>query len=94
MNAFASDLASRFNPTVGCTRSWDTADPTDFTVGSTNGKGANTVYIDYIQVIIDNMMNLEVLFVSANLTGNDTLRQIAISHANKTMLNHIRPDGD
>ncbi|CCM05029.1 uncharacterized protein FIBRA_07229 [Fibroporia radiculosa] len=48
--------------------------------------------IDF-QVIIDNMMNLEVLFVSAGLTGNNTLREIAISHANKTMRNHIRPDG-
>jgi len=39
------------------------------------------------------MMNLEVLFASANLTGNDTLRQIATSHADKTMQNHIRADG-
>lgn len=45
------------------------------------------------QVIIDNMMNLEVLFASANLTGNDTLRQIAMSHADKTMQNHVRADG-
>ncbi|KAI5125003.1 hypothetical protein M0805_007427 [Coniferiporia weirii] len=75
VNAFANDLAARYNPTVGCTRSWDTPDPTDFTV------------------IIDNMMNLEVLFASANLTGNDTLRQIAMSHANKTIENQIRADG-
>lgn len=39
------------------------------------------------------MMNLEVLFVSANLTGNHTLRNIATSHADKTMVNHLRPDG-
>lgn len=32
VNAFANDLAVRYNPTVGCTRSWDTTDPTDFTV--------------------------------------------------------------
>jgi hypothetical protein len=44
-------------------------------------------------VIIDNMMNLEVLFDAADLTGNDTLRQIAISHADKTMINHVRADG-
>ncbi|GBE82687.1 d-4,5 unsaturated -glucuronyl hydrolase-like protein [Sparassis crispa] len=75
VNTFATDLALRFSPIVGCTRSWDTADPTDF------------------EVIIDNMMNLEVLFVSASLTGNNTLREIAISHATKTMENHIRPDG-
>jgi hypothetical protein len=44
-------------------------------------------------VIIDNMMNLELLFKSAALTGNSTLKTIAISHANKTMVNHIRADG-
>lgn len=38
-------------------------------------------------------MNLEVLFQSADLTGNNTLRTIAISHANTTIKNHIRPDG-
>ncbi|THH21079.1 hypothetical protein EW146_g411 [Bondarzewia mesenterica] len=75
VNTFATMLAARFNPIVGCTRSWDSSDPTDF------------------QVIIDNMMNLEVLFVSADLTGNNTLREIAISHANKTMVNHVREDG-
>lgn len=39
-------------------------------------------------------MNLNILFVSANLTGNDTLRQIAISHADKTIDNQIRADGN
>ncbi|CAK5280944.1 unnamed protein product [Mycena citricolor] len=75
VNKFAADLAARFNPVVGCTRSWDTSDPTLF------------------QVIIDNMMNLEVLWVSYKLTGNATLRHIAETHANTTMKNHIRPDG-
>lgn len=45
------------------------------------------------QVIMDNMMNLEVLFTSANLTGNDYLRDIAMSHADKAMENHVRADG-
>ena len=35
----------------------------------------------------------QVLFVSANLTGNSTLRDIATSHADKTMVNHLRADG-
>nr|GAT53725.1 predicted protein [Mycena chlorophos] len=73
---FATDLAARFDPAVGCTRSWDTPnDPTLF------------------EVIIDNMMNLEVLWQAYNLTQNETLRDIAISHANTTMKNHIRADG-
>ncbi|CAE7208292.1 unnamed protein product [Rhizoctonia solani] len=45
------------------------------------------------QVIMDNMMNLELLFKAAELTGNRTLIDMAISHANKTITNHIRPDG-
>jgi len=39
------------------------------------------------------MMNLELLFVAADITGNNVYRQHAISHADKTMKNHIRPDG-
>ena len=35
----------------------------------------------------------QVLFASEKLTGNHTLRDIAISHADKTMANHVRPDG-
>ncbi|KDQ33933.1 glycoside hydrolase family 88 protein [Pleurotus ostreatus PC15] len=45
------------------------------------------------QVIIDNMMNLEVLFVAEEISGNHTLRDIAIKHADTTIANHIRPDG-
>ncbi|CAE6471025.1 unnamed protein product [Rhizoctonia solani] len=45
------------------------------------------------QVIIDNMMNLEILFKAADLTGNRTLIDMAISHANKTIANHVRSDG-
>ena len=38
-------------------------------------------------------MNLEVLFQSEELTGNHTLREIAIRHADLTMKNQIRADG-
>lgn len=43
-------------------------------------------------VIIDNMMNLELLFWAANETGNNMFREIAISHAKTTMKNHFRAD--
>lgn len=43
-------------------------------------------------VIIDNMMNLEMLFEAAKLSGDDTLKDIAIMHANTTLKNHFRPD--
>ncbi|KAL0573175.1 hypothetical protein V5O48_008785 [Marasmius crinis-equi] len=46
-----------------------------------------------VEVIIDNLMNLEVLFVSAGLTGNTTLVDIANAHAETTIKNHIRADG-
>ena len=43
-------------------------------------------------VIIDNMMNLELLFEASKMTGDDSYNKIAISHADKTMKNHFRPD--
>jgi len=43
-------------------------------------------------VIIDNLMNLEMLFAATRLTGDPSFRQIAISHADKTMKNHFRED--
>lgn len=43
-------------------------------------------------VIIDNMMNLELLFNATKFTGDSSFYKIAISHANHTLLNHFRPD--
>ena len=43
-------------------------------------------------VIIDNMMNLEMLFWASEQTNNPKYRDIAISHADKTLKNHFRPD--
>jgi hypothetical protein len=43
-------------------------------------------------VIIDNMMNLELLIWAAGNTGDDNLRRMAISHADRTMENHFRED--
>ena len=45
------------------------------------------------QVIIDNMMNLELLFWASKNSGDSTYYKIAVSHANKTIKNHIREDG-
>ncbi|MBD1431997.1 glycoside hydrolase family 88 protein [Sphingobacterium sp. DN00404] len=72
----AKTLSSRFNPTVGCIRSWDhNADKWQF------------------PVIIDNMLNLELLFATTKLTGDSTYYQMAVSHAGKTLENHFRKDG-
>lgn len=43
-------------------------------------------------VIIDNMMNLEFLCEVSKITGDKRLKEICISHADKTMKNHFRPD--
>jgi alpha-L-fucosidase len=43
-------------------------------------------------VIIDNMMNLELLFEATKLSGDSSFYNIAVSHANTTMKNHFRSD--
>lgn len=43
-------------------------------------------------IIIDNMMNLELLSWATKTSGNPRFNEIAISHADKTLENHFRPD--
>ena len=43
-------------------------------------------------VIIDNIMNLDLLFNAYNLTSNYRYNEVAIKHAKTTMRNHFRPD--
>jgi rhamnogalacturonyl hydrolase YesR len=43
-------------------------------------------------VIIDNMMNIELLFEVTRLTGDSSFYSIAVSHARTTMKNHYRTD--
>ncbi|MBN1893392.1 glycoside hydrolase family 88 protein [bacterium] len=45
------------------------------------------------QVIIDNMMNLELLFWASRHGGGPDLHEIAVSHARQTIRNHLREDG-
>jgi len=47
---------------------------------------------DY-EVIIDNMMNLELLFWAAAESGDTGLYDIAVTHALTTRDQHVRPDG-
>jgi len=44
-------------------------------------------------VIIDNMMNLELLVYTSERTGDPVFREMAVSHADRTLANHFRPDG-
>ncbi|TZF83235.1 glucuronyl hydrolase [Pedobacter sp. BS3] len=43
-------------------------------------------------VIIDNMVNLELLFAATRFTGDSSYYKIAVAHANTTMKQHFRPD--
>ncbi len=75
----ANSLCSRFMKTAGVIRSWD------------SHKSRNNDQL-YCPVIIDNMMNLELLFFASKATGDDKYRKIAISHADSTLKYHIRED--
>lgn len=43
-------------------------------------------------VIIDNMMNLEMLFYASKVTGDDSYKNVAIKHADVTLREHFRDD--
>jgi len=75
----AKSLATRYNPVTKCIKSWDAAP-------------WNHAAADEMPVIIDNMMNLELLFWASKFSGDNTYRDIAINHANTTMKNHFRTD--
>ncbi len=76
----AKSLCKRYNEKVGAIKSWNDKPSLD-------GKD-----IMHYPVIIDNMMNLELLFFASKITGDTIYKHIAIKHAEKTMLNHLRAD--
>lgn len=43
-------------------------------------------------VIVDNMLNLELLFEATKISGDSTYHKIAETHANTTLKNHFRSD--
>lgn len=71
----AKTLIQRYDPQVGCIRSWDF-----------------NREVWQFPVIIDNLMNLEMLFAATRLSGDSTYYDIAYQHALTTLQNHIRPD--
>lgn len=72
----ADTLATLYNPNVGTILSW----PRNVTMLG----GHNT--------IMDNMINLEMLFWASKNGGDHRLYDIAVKHAETTMENHFRPD--
>ncbi|BEG99472.1 glycoside hydrolase family 88 protein [Bacteroides sedimenti] len=77
----AKSLSTRFREKAGIIQSWNV------------DKGWQSERGWECPVIIDNMMNLELLFNATRLSGDSTFYNIAVKHANRTMAEHFRPDG-
>src|SRR5690554_829623 len=76
----AESLSTRFKEKAGIIQSWETR-------GWQGERGWEC------PVIIDNMMNLELLFNATNISGDSTYYHIAVSHADRTLEEHFRSDG-
>ncbi len=76
----AKSLATRFSNNTKCIKSWDYRESWD-------GK-----HKWYYPVIIDNMMNLELMYFAAEKSGDKQLYDIATTHAQTTAKNHFRND--
>ena len=76
----AKSLSTRFRPGAGVIQSWDV------------NKGWQSKRGWKCPVIIDNMMNLELLFEATKLSGDSTFYDIAVKHADTTLANHFRSD--
>lgn len=76
--AAADSLATLYNPNVGTILSWPRSVP-------------NMEWPQH-NTIIDNMINLELLFWASKNGGADSLYNIAARHAETTMKNHFRND--
>ena len=74
----ADTLATLFNPKVGTILSWPRKVP-------------NMEWPQH-NTIMDNMINLELLFWASKNGGDKSLYDMAVSHATVTMQNHFRPD--
>lgn len=74
-------LATRFNPRVGAIKSWD--------VEGARDRRRTWQY----PVIVDNLMNLEMLFWAAAHGGDSAWRDMAEQHAVKSLHAHVRLDG-
>lgn len=77
----ANSLISRFREKPGVLQSWDVDS------GWMSERGWEC------PVIIDNMMNLELLFAATRLTNDSTYYHIARKHADRTLTEQFRADG-
>lgn len=74
--AAADSLATLFNPNVGTICSWP----------------RNMEMLGGHNTIMDNMINLEMMFWASKNGGNPYLYDMAVQHAKTTMEHHFRPD--
>lgn len=72
----ARSLLTRYRPGAGIIQSWN----------SRKNVGWDC------PVIIDNMMNLELLFEATQMSGDSSFWKVAVSHADQTIKNHYRDD--
>ncbi len=77
----AHSLSTRFRPAPGIIQSWNV------------DRGWQSERGWECPVIIDNMMNLELLFEATKLSGDSSFYRIAVSHADRTLKEQFRPDG-
>lgn len=74
----AKSLSTRFRGMAGVIQSWNV------------DKGWQSQRGWECPVIIDNMMNLELLFEATRLSGDSLYYKVAVAHANTTMKEHFR----
>ena len=77
----AKSLTTRFREQPGVIQSWD------------SDRGWQGERGWECPVIIDNMMNLELLFDATEYSGDSLFYNIAVSHADRTLEEHFREDG-
>ena len=73
----AYSLSKRYDPGIGAIKSWDPWEE------------LNANY----PVIIDNLMNLELLFLAAKLSGRNDWEYMAVTHTTTTIKHHLRQEG-
>ncbi|MDR2146767.1 MAG: glycoside hydrolase family 88 protein [Tannerella sp.] len=76
----AKSLSTRFHKNAGILQSWNVS-------GWMAERGWQC------PVIVDNMMNLELLFEATRLSGDSSFYKIAVSHADRTLKEQFRPNG-
>ncbi|WVR03574.1 hypothetical protein IAU60_000566 [Kwoniella sp. DSM 27419] len=83
----AESLIDRYDERVGCIRSWDS-----MTLAEDGWNYTEDRKDQHYLVIIDNMMNLDLLYEATQLTGDERYAAIATKQAEKSLTSHVRKD--